>query len=65
MWSNGDGTQMYIILHHANMPTQDGPVPSVVLQALPDGAAWVQPTEVFLNGNWNMIGFVWDRGVQQ
>lgn len=63
LWSNLDSTQMFMVLHHANLPTADGPKTCLVLQALPDGSAWIQPTEQFLSGGWQHVGFIWDRGV--
>ena len=63
IWSTDDNAQLYVVLHHANLPTDNGPTQCVVLQALPDGSAWIQPTEHFLNSNWHSIGFVWDRGI--
>lgn len=63
IWTNSDSSQMYVALYHANLPTDTGPTSCVVLQALPDGSAWIQPSEHFMSGNWMNIGFVWDREV--
>lgn len=63
MWTNQETTQMFVVLHHANLPTDNGPSACVVLQALPDGSAWIQPTEMLMSGGWSHIGFVWDREI--
>jgi hypothetical protein len=63
LWADGDASSMFLCLNHANLPTSDGPVPALVLQLIPTGEAWIQPLEVFLTGDWENMGFVWDRGV--
>lgn len=62
LWSNHDGTDMYVVLHHANIDSPQGPMPTVVVQALPAGDAWVFSIDAFMSGNWQNVGFVWDRG---
>ena len=63
IWSNPEASQMFVVLHHANMPTNEGPMQCLVLQSLPNGEAWIQPVDSFASSNWQNVGFVWDRGV--
>jgi hypothetical protein len=63
LWTTPDTQQMFMVLHHANIASTQGPIPSVVVQAIPTGEAWVQPIELVGQNNWINIGFVWDRGV--
>lgn len=63
IWSNREASQMFLVLHHANLPTADGPTQCLVLQSLPTGEAWVQPTDIFANGDWQNVGFIWDRNL--
>jgi hypothetical protein len=65
IWSKHDIPQMFIVLHHANMPMNDGPQACLVLQSLPNGQAWVQLLDAFMSGDWVNVGFVWDRGIVQ
>lgn len=61
LWSNAQADKMFMVLHHANTFGEFGPVYSLVLQSLPDGSAWVIPTEEFMNSDWQNVGFIWDR----
>lgn len=63
LWTNQGSDQIFMVLHHANLPSDSGPIQCVVLQAMPDGSAWIQPSDSFLNSGWQNIGFVWDREV--
>ena len=63
LWSSHDTSKMLMVLHHANRLTDYGTEYNLVLQSLPDGVTWIIPTEEFMNGGWQNIGFVWDRSV--
>lgn len=62
IWCSAEDEKvMFVVLLHANLPSSHGTIPCLVLQAIPSGEAWIQPTDQFIHAQWENLGFVWDR----
>lgn len=63
MWTSREASEIFIVINHANLPTSNGPIHTLVLQALPSGESWIQPIENIEQNEWINMGFIWDRGI--